>query len=79
MSTGYGIGRGLKDKASIFQTHNQNHLPREYVDERGEKQHRNFSFVVQKLIEKPLLYLNRKFDIRAWVLFNSWDGTVYLW
>jgi len=25
---------------------------------------KNFSFVIQKLIEKPLLYLKRKFDIR---------------
>ena len=25
---------------------------------------KNFTFVVQKLIEKPMLYLRRKFDIR---------------
>lgn len=76
MCTYYGIGRGAKDKASIFQTHKQNHV-REYVDQNGEKQHRNFSFVIQKLIERPLLYLNRKFDIRTWVLLNSADGKVY--
>lgn len=40
---------------------------------------RNFSFVIQKLIERPLLYLNRKFDIRVWVLLNSADGKVYLY
>ena len=44
--THYGIGRGAKDKTSIFQTHNQNHIPREYIDSNGEKQLRNFTFVV---------------------------------
>ena len=79
MSNFYGIGRGAKDKTSIFQTHNQNHVPREMIDQNGEKQHRNFSFVVQKLIERPLLYLQRKFDIRVWVLLNSADGRVYIY
>jgi len=75
----YGIGRGAKDKISIYQQHNQNHVPREMVDQNGEKQTRNFSFVIQKLIEKPLLFFERKFDIRTWVLLNSSDGKVYLW
>ena len=39
---------------------------------------KNFTFVIQKLIEKPMLYLRRKFDIRQWVLFNSSDGKVYM-
>ena len=39
---------------------------------------RNYTFVIQKLIEKPRLYLKRKFDIRAWVLYNAADGKVYL-
>ena len=39
---------------------------------------KSFTFVIQKLVEKPRLYQGRKFDIRAWVLFNSWDGKVYL-
>ena len=52
-------------------------MSREYVDQNGEKQHRNFSFVIQKLIERPLLYVNRKFDIRTWVLLTSADGKVY--
>lgn len=79
MCYSYGIGRGAKDKTSIFQTHNQNHVPREYIDPDGEKQLRNFSFVIQKLVEQPLLYLDRKFDVRVWVLFNSADGKVYLY
>ena len=52
-------------------------MNREYVDSNGEKQLRNFSFVIQKLIERPLLYLKRKFDIRTWVLLNASDGKVY--
>lgn len=28
-------------------------------------------WVVQKYLEKPLLYKQRKFDIRIWALFNS--------
>ena len=39
---------------------------------------KNFTFVIQKLIEKPMLYLRRKFDIRQWVLFNSSDGKTYM-
>ena len=46
--------------------------------EKEQMQHRNFTFVIQKLIEKPLLYLKRKFDIRVWVLFNSSDGKCYV-
>lgn len=31
---------------------------------------RSSSFVVQKYMEKPLLFMGRKFDIRMWVLFT---------
>lgn len=41
-------------------------------------QHRNFTFVVQKLIEKPRLYLKRKFDIRTWVLYTAHDGKIFV-
>jgi hypothetical protein len=31
---------------------------------------RSSSFVIQKYMEKPLLFSGRKFDIRMWVLFT---------
>ena len=80
MCNNYGIGRGNRDKSSIYQTHNHNHRTsvQENQDaDRANQQHKNYTFVIQKLIEKPLLYFNRKFDIRQWVLLNSADGKVY--
>ena len=74
MGTSYGIGRGAKDKVSIFQQHNINH----YTQLEQDK-YKSFSFVIQKLIERPLLFQQRKFDVRLWVLFNSSDGKVYLY
>ena len=44
----YGIGRGSRDKASIFQTHNHNHH-RDKVPENSENQKQqmqNFTFVI---------------------------------
>jgi len=40
---------------------------------------KNFTFVVQKLVERPMLYFKRKFDIRQWVLLNASDGRVYIY
>lgn len=38
---------------------------------------RSFSFVVQKYLEKPMLFKNRKFDIRVWALI-SFDLKCYI-
>lgn len=35
-------------------------------------------WVVQKYLEKPLLYKQRKFDIRVWVIFTS-KGEVFFY
>ena len=78
MCSSYGIGRGAKDKTSIFQKH-INHNPREVSAVKGDiEQRKNFTFVIQKLIERPFLYNNRKFDIRCWVLLNASDGRVFI-
>lgn len=78
MSESYGIGRGKRDKMSIFQTHNHNHIARGDGQNENEKEKlKSFTFVIQKLIEKPLLYHNRKFDIRVWAILNSYDGKFY--
>ena len=31
------------------------------------------TWVIQKYIENPMLIMNRKFDIRVWVVISSWN------
>jgi hypothetical protein len=45
--------------------------------EREYKEIKSFQFIVQKYIEKPLLFKKRKFDIRQWALINH-DGKCYM-
>jgi len=34
------------------------------------KRYKTETVILQKYIERPLLYMNKKFDIRVWVLLN---------
>ena len=37
---------------------------------------KDVQFVVQKYIEKPFLYKNRKFDIRHYILLTCFNGSI---
>jgi hypothetical protein len=70
LSDHYGIGRGSKDKVSIDKVSifNKHSSTKSTID---LDKLRSFSFVIQKLIERPLLFQGRKFDIRLFVLVNA--------
>ena len=50
---------------------------KETDDGRKIKEIKNSSFIIQKYIEAPLLFKNRKFDIRIWALISH-DARFYL-
>ena len=75
MGSSYGIGKGGRDRVSIFTMHNMLHFNQEGQADK----YRSFTFVIQKLIERPMLYKGRKFDIRMWGLINANDSRCYLY
>ncbi len=61
-------GRGIVVCSSIEEI--EEYMEKKKVHKNGEIQ----SYIIQKYIEKPLLYQNRKFDIRCFMLLTSING-----
>jgi hypothetical protein len=64
---------------NIYSNQNNPFSPNDDKQKPKEKYYRYYSSTVllQKYLEKPLLYMDRKFDIRVWVLIDC-DLNVYI-
>ena len=82
-----GIDQTFKDsdddeemqKKLIDRVNCLNNTPNDVKSKPKEKMNRYYSSTVllQKYLEAPLLYMNRKFDIRVWVLIDC-ELNVYI-
>ena len=63
--SGLSRGRGIKLYASLAEINHHLHT-------------KDFSFIIQKYMENPMLYNKKKFDIRQWVLVTDWNPLTVL-
>ena len=63
-------------KNKILNSEKKNSFEKEYINTNGIKCE---YIMIQKYLEKPLLYQGRKFDIRMWIMFmTNRDNEVYI-
>ena len=48
----------------------KNRKEKKYIFDISSKKYKSATIILQKYLEKPLLYWGRKFDIRVWVLIS---------
>jgi len=53
-----------------FIQHEQERKKKLHSFKESLKRYKTETVILQKYIERPLLYMNKKFDIRVWVLLN---------
>ena len=63
--SGLSRGRGIKLYASLAEINHHLHT-------------KDFSFIIQKYMENPMLYHKKKYDIRQWVLVTDWNPLTVL-